>query len=433
MAKLNIPRQSVQTHEGATGKHINHEQTLRRSVMSCMLWEKSFYEDGKDIAQRIAELIPLVPASVVANIAKDARSKMNIRHTPLLIVRELARGGYGSLVSDTLADVIQRPDEISEFLSIYWKDGRCSISAQVKNGLARAFQKFNEYQLSKWNKDGAIKLRDALFMCHAKPKDEAQAALWKRLVDGTLATPDTWEVALSAGEDKLEAWIRLLEEGKLGGMAILRNLRNMEQAGVPRELIASALTKMKVERILPFRFIAAARHAPWLEPAIENAMLRCLDGREKLPGKTVLLVDVSGSMDVPISEKSDMTRLDAACGLAILARELCEEVEICTFSQNLKVIPPRRGFALRDAIVSSQPHSSTYLGAAVRSVAGSGARLIVFTDEQSHDAVPDPDGWKKAYMVNVASNKNGVGYYTWNHIDGFSEAIFDYIVASEQE
>lgn len=432
MAKLNIPRQAARTQEGATAKHIDPEQALRRSVMSCMLWEKSFYEEGKDIAQRIAELVPLVPTTIVSSIAVEARSKMNLRHTPLLLVREMAKGGYREFVSDTLADVIQRPDEIAEFLSIYWKDGRCPISAQVKKGLALAFQKFNEYQLSKWNKDGAIKLRDVLFMCHAKPKDEEQAELWKRLVSGSLATPDTWEVALSTGENKREAWCRLLEVGKLGGLAILRNLRNMEQAGVPRKLIASALTKMKVERILPFRFIAAARYAPWLEPAIESAMLRCLDGREKLPGKTVLLVDVSGSMDVPLSERSDMTRLDAACGLAILARELCEEVEICTFSQHLKVIPPRRGFALRDAIVSSQQHSSTYLGAAVRSVAGSGARLIVFTDEQSHDAVPDPDGWEKAYMVNVASDKNGVGYYKWNHIDGFSEAIFDYIVESEK-
>ena len=56
-------------------------------------------------------------------------------------------------------------------------------------------------------------------------------------------------------------------------------------------------------------------------------------------------------------------------------------------------------------------------------------RLIVFTDEQAHDSVPDPRG--RGYMVNVASNQYGVGYGKWNHIDGFSEAILDYIRESE--
>jgi 60 kDa SS-A/Ro ribonucleoprotein len=432
MSRINRPVGGIKTHEGATAKIINAEQELRRSVMACMLWEKTFYENGEDIAARIVKFVPLVDAAVVAEIAIDARSKANLRHVPLLIAREMARhAGHKSLVSTVLEQIIQRPDEINEFLSIYWKDGRCPISAQVKKGLAKAFQKFNEYQLAKWNKDSSIKLRDVLFMCHAKPKDKEQEALWKRLVEKELQTPDTWEVALSSGADKKESWERLIAEGKLGGLALLRNLRNMEQVDVDRGVIAAAIGRMQTERILPFRFISAARHAPQLEPSLETAMLKCLSGRNKMPGKTILLVDVSGSMDSPISEKSDLTRLDAACGLAILARELCESIEIHTFSQSIAEIPPRRGFALRDAIVNSQPHMSTYLGAAIRTLAGKGDRLIVFTDEQSHDVVPDPDGWKSAYMVNVASCKNGVGYYAWHHVDGFSEAIFDYIMAKE--
>jgi hypothetical protein len=160
-------------------------------------------------------------------------------------------------------------------------------------------------------------------------------------------------------------------------------------------------------------------------------MLRCLEGKEKLPGKTVLLVDVSGSMDERISAKSDMNRIDAACGLAIMARELCENIEILTFSEKLVQVAPRRGFALRDAIVGSQHHSATYLGASVRTIDEKIIydRLIAITDEQSHDKVPDPKG--KGYMINVASNKNGVGYGVWLHIDGWSEAVLDYI--KEQE
>ncbi|HDZ15337.1 MAG TPA: TROVE domain-containing protein, partial [Pricia sp.] len=335
------------------------------------------------------------------------------------------------LVSETLSRVIQRPDELSEFCAIYWKEARQPLSAQVKKGLAAAFGKFNEYSLSKYDRDGRVKLRDVLFLCHAKPKDKEQDELWKRLIDGKLAVPDTWEVSLSGGNDisKKDKWERLLKENKLGALALLRNLRNMEQENVDMSLVKTALQEIKTERVLPFRFIAAAQHAPQLEPELEAGMLKCLAIHEKLPGKTVLMVDISGSMDSQLSDRSQMRRFDAACGLAMLLREICDDVEIFSFSYSEVRVPPRRGFALRDAIVNSQEMDGTYLGRSISSVMNSVSgidRIIVITDEQSHDRVPDPV-CKAAYMVNVASYKNGIGYGAWTHIDGWSEAIIAYI------
>lgn len=457
MAKINIPRKPIFTHEGGRAKHINTELQLRRSVMSCMLWEREFYEDGKTIADRIISLIPKVAPEKIAQIAVEAREQMKLRHIPLLIVREMARlDTHKSFVSDTLFTVIQRADELSEFLAIYWKDGRQSLSAQVKKGLAAAFTKFNAYQLAKYNRDGAVKLRDVLFLCHAKPKDKEQETTWKKLVDGTLESPDIWEVALSSGGDKKTHWERLLSENKLGALALLRNLRNFQESDVDESLVLTALKNVKVERVLPFRFISAARYAPQWESSIETAMLRCLSCQDKIPGETVLLLDVSGSMDQKVSQKSDITRLDAACGVAMLLREICEKVTILTFSMNLVVIPSRHGFALRDAIVNSQQHSGTPLGLAVKCVyenkgfkqstanfgwQGTAAinyngqgltpnRLVVITDEQSHDNVQDPNGL--GYMINVASNSNGIGYGAWTHIDGWSEAVVNYLRAYEQ-
>lgn len=430
--KTNTPTRPIHTYEGAVAKHINPEMQLRRSVMSCMLWEAEFYESGVSIAARIAATIALVPAEKVSDIAIESREKMKLRHVPLLIVREMARiKTHRHLVASTLARVIQRPDELAEFCALYWKEKRQPLSAQVKRGLAAAFQKFNAYELAKWNQDGAVKLRDVLFLCHAKPKDGEQEALWKQLIAGTLPVPDTWEVALSSGADKLAVWTRLLAEKKLGALALLRNLRNMQEVKVPDSAIKSVLAEIKTERVLPFRFISAAKFAPHLEPDLENAMFRCLDGRPKIKGKTILLVDVSGSMDAPISGKSDLKRMDAACGLAMLIREVCESVEIYSFSNGLAAIPLRRGFALRDAIVGSQPHGSTMMGAAVTMALtkSSSDRLIVISDEQAAGTVPDPD--RKAYMLNVASAQNGVGYGPWTHIDGWSEACLDFIAASE--
>jgi 60 kDa SS-A/Ro ribonucleoprotein len=432
------------THEGAQAKVLTAEQALRRSVLSCMLWENEFYEDGAEIAARIRSLIPQVAAERVAALAIEARERMKLRHVPLLLVREMARyASYRSLVAETLSRVIQRADELVEFLAIYWADrkagGKQPLSGQVKKGLASAFAKFDEYALAKYDRTGSVRLRDVLFLSHAKPLDAAQAALWKRLAANELVTPYTWEVALSAagraeGASKCEVWERLLAERRLGALALLRNLRNLHEAGVREDLVLAGLAVMKTDRVLPFRFLAAARKAPQWEEALELAMFRSLADRAgQLAGHTVLLVDVSGSMNAPLSKRSEMTRTDAAYGLAILLREIAVKVTIYTFSENAKWVPARRGMALRDALDRNQPHGGTYLGASLAQVEHECLpydRLVVITDEQAHDSVPDPQG--RGYMINVAANRNGVGYGRWTHIDGFSEAVVEYIVELER-
>jgi 60 kDa SS-A/Ro ribonucleoprotein len=435
MARLNmlkIPNPwGTHTHEGAPARNISSELQLRRSVLACLLWEDQFYEDGVEIAGRIQSLVSKVTAEAVAALAVEARGKMKLRHVPLLLVREMARlKTHRELVSRTLTQVIQRADELAEFVAIYWKDGKVPLSAQTKKGLANAFHKFDEYQLAKYDRDGPIRLRDVLFLCHAKPRDVEQAALWKRLIEGELQTPDTWEVALSSGADKCDAWERLLRERKLGALALLRNLRNMKQAGVDEPLVLGGIDAMNTGRVLPFRFLAAARYVPQWEEALERAMLSSLTEQEKFPGRTVLLVDISGSMTAALSRRSEMLRTDAAYGLAVLLREICEKVAVFTFSDDLAEVPPRRGFALRDALHASQPHNGTYLGRALEKIRDNYDRIIVITDEQAHDRVPGPRG--RGYVINVASNKNGVGYGPWTHIDGWSETVVEYIRALEQ-
>lgn len=438
MAKLNKVLRTF-THEGARAKRFTPEAELRRTLMNCLLWEDQFYEDGVSIADRIKALVPQVEPAKVAALAIEAREQMKLRHVPLQVIREMARHEkHRVLVADTLARVIQRPDEMTELLAIYWADAlgpmqqrkRQPVSAQIKKGLARALTKFDAYQLAKYDRDGAVRIRDVLFLVHAKPKDAAQEKVWKELVDGKLASADTWEVSLSSGQDKRETFERLIAEKKLGGLALLRNLRLMQKAEVPRKTIADAIAAMRTDRILPFRFITAARYAPDFEPELEQAMLKSIKGYVRLPGRTRLLIDVSGSMFYPLSAQSEMTRAEAACGLAVLAREVCDEVEIFTFSERTVKLAPRRGFALRDAIIASQPHGSTYLGKAVTEIDRKSDRLIVFTDEQSHDTVPEPKG--RGYMINVASYQHGVGNGPWKRVDGFSEAVIAWIAAQEE-
>ena len=447
MTKMNVwkrmfPAQArvARTHEGAVAQRVDAKRELRRMVLTCLLWEDAFYEKGSEIASRIAALAGTNKPEDVAALACEARDAMQLRHAPLFLVRELARRkGAGSLVAESLERVIQRADELGEFVALYWKEKKQPLSAGAKRGLARAFMKFDAYQLAKYDSDrvGVVKLRDVLFLCHAKPKDAEQAAVWKKLVDNTLESPDTWEVALSAGKDKRENFERLLREGKLGGMAVLRNLRLMLAAGVEPLLIRERLEK-GVARALPFRFVTAARHAPKVEDAIERAMLKGIAGLGGLAGSTGLVVDVSGSMDGKLSKKGETTRMDAAAGVAILLREKTEDFCIATFSDACVELPPRRGFALRDAIVGSQAHSGTYLKRALENLREKRewrglSRIIVITDEQSHDGILD--AWTpRAYVVNVAPYKYGISYGRgWMHVDGWSERIVDYIAAVEEE
>src|SRR5271166_4562094 len=185
-------------------------------------------------------LVREVPAEKCAELAIKAREEQKLRHAPLLIVYEmtLSSKAHKELVGETLARVIQRPDEITEFVAIYYKlgGGKRPLAKQVKKGLAAAFNKFSEYQLAKYNRDKDIKLADVLALCHAKPKDKETGLLFAKLANKDrlpkktksaqfpvantyralakdfhgLATPDTWEVQLSAGADKKETWERLV-------------------------------------------------------------------------------------------------------------------------------------------------------------------------------------------------------------------------------
>lgn len=210
MARLNLLNLNTRisrntaprTHEGAPAAVIHPEAALRRAVLSSLLWESQFYEDGITVADRIAALVPQVDAAVVAALAIEARERIHLRHVPLLLVREMARhASHRVLVAETLARVIQRADELAEFVAIYWKEGRQPLSAQVKKGLAAAFVKFDAYQLAKYDRWAPVRLRDVLFLCHARPLDVTQEVFWKQLAEGTLPSPDTWEARLTAGTE----------------------------------------------------------------------------------------------------------------------------------------------------------------------------------------------------------------------------------------
>ena len=421
------------TAEGAPAFMLSAEQALRRSVMSCLLGESGYYEAGETITNRIASLIPKVAPETVSEIAIQARLDMNLRHIPLFIANEMARHKQSRyLVCETLLKIIKRPDDITKFMTLYWKDGKKPLCKQVKKALAKVFNKFDQYSLSKYaNKKSSVKLRDCLFMAHPRPTSPKTAEIWKALIDDRLSSPDTWESALSSGQNRTETWTRLLNEKKLGTLALIRNLRNMEDCKVDRELVISALNSADVSDILPFRFLLASEYCSSFSKELEQMLFKSLKNYDQLKGHTVLLIDISGSMFSSLSQKSYMTRFGAGASLAILLTELCENITIYSFSETVAKIEPEKGFALFRKIRSSLPAGETFMGKAIEHVNSNEVydRIIVISDEQSADTIPSPKS--TGYMINVAPMKNGLGYGNWIHIDGFSVSICDFLIESE--
>ncbi|NJM12726.1 MAG: TROVE domain-containing protein [Synechococcaceae cyanobacterium SM1_2_3] len=436
---------------GMAAAQQSPEHLLRRVILANLLWEDVAYSTGKDIVAQIKTLIPQINPETVAKLAIEARLEQKLRHVPLLLAREMIRQPdpkFRGLVGDLLPQIIQRPDELTEFLALYWQDGRCPLAKQVKKGLARAFGRFDAYQLAKWNRADAIKLRDVMFMVRPKPQDEAQAAVWKQLAENTLPTPDTWEVALSAGQDKKETFERLITDRKLGALAFLRNLRGMVDAKVSEAVILQGFKTIAPQWILPVNGLAAARHAPRFTAEIEDLLLKGLAKTPKLPGKTILVVDVSGSMGSRISGKSEMTRLDIAGALAFLARELCERVVIYatagsdrTRIHQTEPLPNLRGFGLAHAVAAAAKR----LGGggiftrqcleSIRQREDPPDRIIVFSDSQDCDLnnrMPNPFG-SFNYLIDVSAHQRGVAYEgLWTaEISGWSERVLNFVAGCE--
>ena len=430
---------------------------LKRVVMANLLWEDIAYIDGESVADEIKRLIPLCDAREVYDIALEARTKQKLRHTPLFIAVEMCRyDEHKKLVADLLPRIITRADMLADFLALYWKanpDKKKTISHAAMAGLAASFHNFDEYRFAKYDRDTEIKLRDVMFLCHPKPKDEAEAALFRKIAERTLATPDTWEVALSAGEDKKATWTRLIREGKLGGLAMLRNIANMRKAEVDKAVIDEGIATLKSAMLLPFDFLKARNMNMEFERELEEAMLSAYAKMPKLKGRTLFIVDVSGSMRATVSSCSDMSRLDCAEAMAMLAANQCEQFElVCTAGNDGSrvcasehISYPKKGFGLIGQIKDAEKRlggggifTRQCLEWCRANVEGDFDRIIVFSDSQDCDfpdkRIPHPYGTRN-YICDVSCHTHGVNFKgAWTaEIAGFSEHFLTYIAACEDE
>jgi hypothetical protein len=360
-------------YEGAPAYRLSPKWHLYSAVVTSALNDK-FYEATDDRLKTIRTLISSSDSQFVARLAVYAREQMNLRSIPLVLAVELSKVHAGDALVGRLASrIIQRADEITELLAYYQSSNERKgskklnrLSKQLQHGLQEAFNKFDEYQFAKYNRDAEIKLRDALFLVHPKAKDENQQQLFNKIVENKLQTPYTWETELSAlgqtkfasAQEKTNAfrvkWEELIDSGKLGYMALLRNLRNIlscEVSATHIEQVCDALAsenKVLSSKQLPFRFLAAYRElskisfgcAGQVMNAIEKAVAISARNIAGFDESTRVLVacDVSGSMQHAISPQSSVQNYDIGLVLGMLLKSRCANVVSGIFGDTWKIV-----------------------------------------------------------------------------------------------
>lgn len=363
----------VTNHEGEVAYSVSAEMELYALACTSLLSDK-YYESEREQLARLRNLVSKVDPEFVVKLAVYARTQMYMRTLPLVLIVELAKVHSGdSLIGKAIDKVVLRADEITELLAYYeLANGRKStkklnaVPAQFKKGLARAFNRFDEYQFAKYNRDTGVKFRDALFLFCPKPKDDETQKLFNKIAEDKLEVPYTWETQLSdvgqksyeTPEEKAKAvkqvWTELIESGRLGYMALMRNLRNMLDAGVDGSVMDKVCERIadpeQVRRShqFPFRFLAAYEQlrgnssgltANVLE-ALEKAMVVSAENVAGFDSDTRVLIasDVSGSMSSPLSPRSKMTQEDVGLVLSMILQHRCRNIVSGVFGTDWKII-----------------------------------------------------------------------------------------------
>lgn len=457
------------TYEGAPGHARRDPKSgLFLLAVSNMVGEDTFYERASERDDRFRSLTRAVahtdPEWLLRMIGW-LRDDAGLRSAALVAAAE----GVQARLGDGLAGhnrqlidaALRRADEPGEMLA-YWRSryGR-SLPQPVKRGVADAARRlYDERSLIKYDSAasgdrGAFRFGDVLELTHPVPATPRQAALFKHALDrrhgrgdavpgaldmlvarqrllavpvkrrpSLLSAPDgarmlaeagmTWESVAGwlQGPMTAAAWSSIIPS--MGYLALLRNLRNFDQAGVPDAVAAQVADRLadparvRRSKVLPMRFLAAYRAAPslrWAWP-LQRALDASLANVPALPGRTLVLVDRSGSMFGPLSARSTLTSADAAAvfGAALALR--CRDADLVQFGSTHKAVPFRRGESVLKVVERFGDLGGTNTAAAVRAHFKRHDRVVIVTDEQARGGGAGGDP--------TAAVPPSVPVYTWN-------------------
>ncbi|SCL44164.1 TROVE domain-containing protein [Micromonospora citrea] len=451
------------TAEDAPGFAREPRTELFLLGVSNMVGEETFYEGAADRDARFRELVAAVAVADpdwFARFVPWLRTGAMLRSAAVVAALEGARAQVAAGIpgSRTIVDsALQRADEPGEALA-YWlgRHGR-TLPKPVKRGIAdAAVRLYHERSLLKYDSDrNAVRFADVLDLTHPVARDERQGDLFRHALDrrhqrdnplpasltmlaaraALMALPVerrrevtdpavleaagmTWEALAGWRQTTMDApaWEAIIPS--MGYLALLRNLRNFDQAGVGdavAETVAAKLSdpgEVARSRVLPMRFLSAYNAAPslrWAYP-LERALQHALADVPALDGRTLILIDTSGSMTNAFSKDGTLRCWDAATvfGLALAAR--AREATVVSFSHTSAVFPAVAGESVLAAVRRFKQDGYFYgqgteTEKAVREHYAGHDRVVILTDEQAH--------WHGSADVTAAVPAR-VPVYTWN-------------------
>jgi len=379
MAKFNTPqtiKEQLASHPDAT---LNYEGALAFKLdaltdlyirsASTLVGEPKYYESAKDADSELLKSIHKaleIDPEFVLQLAVYCREKLYLRSVPLMLLAEFANSKSVGKVPNArkyVSRVIQRADELTELIAYQFNRNKiiprakAKLPMMIKYGISDAFSKFDEYQFSKYNREGTVKLRDALFLTHPKPATPERQLLYDKITQDTLTIAETWEVMRSTGKMTWHDVVNQIfnKDGKVFNyMAQLRNLRNCLQDNTVTQADILLLCKMLSDnnavlhsKQFPFRFLSAYREAqkivhpltPQVLDALEMAVSYSIENVPKLEGTTLIASDVSGSMNSPISKNSTVERWDIGIVLGMMAHRFCQQSITGIFGTEWKAVP----------------------------------------------------------------------------------------------
>ena len=342
MAKFNQPNTiKTENRSGYPAYRMEKKEQLVTAVLTTMFGEPKYYgSTDNDIIRLVIECAHEDP-DFLCRLACYARNVGNMRSVSHVLAAVIAREAR-EYTRVTIRNIVLRPDDITEIMSCYLALYGKPFPNALKREIASVIQKFDEYQLAKYNGGNkALKLRDVLRITHPTPVDAEKETLFGKILNDTLETPYTWETELSARGNTKEVWDELIASGRVGYMALLRNLRNIVKSGADLRPVLEVLAdpgQVKKSRQLPFRFYSAyltlVREkllTPEIHKALETALTCSIDNMETIPGRTLIAVDVSGSMGSTISMRSDVRCQEIATLMGAMASRICEDATVCYF------------------------------------------------------------------------------------------------------
>ena len=342
MSKFNFKNTNKTVNrEGFPAYKMQDKEQLVTAVLTTMFGEPKFYGSTDSDIFVLATVICGEEPSFVAKLACYARNVANMRSVSHVLACIIAHEAH-EYTRAVIRNIIVRPDDITEIMACYKQMYGKPFPNALKREIAVQIQRFDEYALAKYNSRGmSMKFRDVLRITHPTPKNAETEALFRKVLDDTLETPYTWETELSEKGNTKEVWDELIQSGKVGYMALLRNLRNIVKCGADIAPVVKVLSdpeRVKKSRQLPFRFFSAYRMleqenlmTPDIHRALEKALTVSTENLDTIPGRTLIAVDVSGSMGSYISRKSTVMCSEIAGLLGAMSSRICEDATVCYF------------------------------------------------------------------------------------------------------